>query len=140
MNALNHYVEVGQKWIDGQVKIGQGWFEAIQGLEQFDPSLVWDKTIDAYQASIQASLDTQVAGTKIWFEEVVPVNTLPQTAVDLVKQMQDVTAEVTQAQQTAVDKWFDLLKQIEVKELPLADIEPEQPKKKPVRKTTKKAS
>ncbi|MCB0163815.1 MAG: hypothetical protein KDI79_06300 [Anaerolineae bacterium] len=139
MNAINHYVEVGQKWVDGQVKTGQGWFTAIQGLEQFDPSLLWDKTIEAYRASVQATLDAQVAGTKIWFEEVVPVGNLPQPAVDLVKQMQDVTAEVAQAQQTAVDNWFGLLRQIDVKELPLAGIEPEQPKK-PIRKTANKAS
>lgn len=139
MNAVNHYVEVGQKWVDGQIKIGQGWFESIRGLEQYDPSLIWGKTVEAYQASIQSNLDAEIAGTKIWFEEVMPVNTLPEAAVGLVKQMQDITAEVTKTQQTAVDNWFSLLKQIDVKELSIAGIELEQPKK-PAPKATKKAS
>lgn len=139
MSAVNHYVEVGQKWIDGQIKIGQSWFETMQGLEKFDLGLIWGKTIEAYQASIQSSLDAEVAGTKIWFEEVVPVNNLPQTAVDVVKQMQALTEEITKTQQTAADNWVNLLRKIDVKELPLVDIMPEQ-LKKPAAKATKKAS
>lgn len=125
MNAVNHYLEIGQQWINGQVKIGQGLFETIQGLEQFDAALLWDKSIDAYQAAIQGNLDAEVAGTRVWFEEVAPVNNLPAAALDLVKQMEDMTAEVANTQQTAVDNWFNLLREIDVKELPLVGIKPE---------------
>ncbi|MCB9079486.1 MAG: hypothetical protein H6631_17930 [Anaerolineaceae bacterium] len=120
MNAINHYVEVGQAWANGQVKIGQGLFEAIRGLEQFDAGLIWDKSVEACQAAIQGNLDAEVAGTRILFEEVAPVNNLPAAALDVVKQMQAATAEVAQTQQTAVDNWFNLLRQIDVKNLPLA--------------------
>ncbi|MCB0213681.1 MAG: hypothetical protein KDJ52_30345, partial [Anaerolineae bacterium] len=103
MNAINQYVEVGQKWVNGQVAIGQGLFEAIRGLEQFDAGLIWDKSVEAYQAAVQGNLDAEVAGANIWFAEVVPVQAIPANALDAVKQVQDMTAEFTQAQQTAVD-------------------------------------
>ncbi|HRV96077.1 MAG TPA: hypothetical protein P5526_28250 [Anaerolineae bacterium] len=122
MNAVNQYVEVGQQWIDGQVKIGQGLFESIQGLKQFDAALLWDKSIEAYQAAIQGNLDVEIAGTRILFDEVAAVNNVPAAALDLVKQMEDMTAEVAKTQQTAVDNWFNLLRQIDVKGLPLVGV------------------
>lgn len=122
MNAINHYLEVGQTWANGQVKIGQGLVEAIRGLEQFDAGLIWDKSVEAYQAAVQGSLDAEVAGANIWFEEVVPVSAMPANAVDVVKQMQAATAEFTQAQQAAVDNGFNLLRQVDVKNLPLAGL------------------
>jgi len=122
MNAVNQYVEVGQQWIDGQVKIGQGLFESIQGLDQFDAALLWDKSIEAYQAAIQGNLDVEIAGTRILFDEVAAVNNVPAAALDLVKQMEDMTAEVAKTQQTAVDNWFNLLRQIDVKGLPLVGV------------------
>ena len=123
MNAINQYVEVGQKWVNGQVAIGQGLFEAIRGLEQFDAALIWGKTLEAYQAAVQANLDAEVAGTNVWFEEVVPVNAMPANALDAVKQVQDAAAEITKAQQTAVDNYFELLRKIDVKELPLTGLQ-----------------
>mgnify|MGYP001171561967 CR=1 FL=1 len=122
MSAVNQYVEVGQTWVNGQVKIGQGLVEAIRGLEQFDAGLIWDKSVEAYQAAVQGNLDAEVAGANIWFAEVVPVQAIPANALDAVKQVQDMTAEFTQAQQTAVDNWFNLLRQIDVKDLPLAGL------------------
>ncbi|MCB0191996.1 MAG: hypothetical protein KDJ65_08640 [Anaerolineae bacterium] len=123
MNAFNQYVELGQKWANGQIGIGKGLFEAIRGIEQFDAGLIWDKSLAAYQAAVQGNLDAEVAGANLWFEEVVPVQAMPANALDVVKQMQDMTAEVTQAQQSAVDNLFDLLHKIDVKALPLTNIQ-----------------
>ncbi|MCB0195344.1 MAG: hypothetical protein KDJ65_25580 [Anaerolineae bacterium] len=138
MNALNHYVEVGQTWFDTQVKVGQSWFESLKGLDIANPAPIWTQSLDAYQASLQSTLDAGVAGTKIWFEEVVPVENLPQPAVDVVKQMQAATEKVNETQQTLADNWVNLLRKVDVKELPFASIELEQPKK-PAAKATKKA-
>ncbi|MCB0208516.1 MAG: hypothetical protein KDJ52_04285 [Anaerolineae bacterium] len=129
MNAFNRYVEVGQAWFDTQVKVGQSWFESLKAVEFTNLAPMWDKTIDAYQASLQSTLDAEVAGTKIWFEEVYAVENLPQPAVDVVKQMQAATEKVTETQQTFADNWVTLLRKVDLKELPLAGIELELPKK-----------
>lgn len=125
MNAVNQYLEISQKWVDGQISIGQGWINAMQNLERFDLGLIWDRTIEAQHASVQSVLDAKVAGTEIWFEEVLPVNKLPQTAVDAVHELRAVTNEVTEAQRTVVNGYFSMLRKIDLNELPLVGKEDE---------------
>lgn len=137
MNALKQYVDVYKKWFDIQLNTSQEWFEAMRGIEQFKPDQLLGKTVDAYQASVQGTLDAEVASSKIWFEEVVPVDELPQPAVDLAKQMQKMTEKFTETQQTLADKWFELLRQTEFNALPVAVVE--EPEKKPAPKAAKKA-
>lgn len=120
MNAVNRYVDISKKWFDFQLKTGQEWFETVKGLNEFDPNLFWSKSVEAYQQSIQGSLDAEVAGARIWFEDVVPVKDLPQPVVDIVNQMRGATDKVTEAQQTLADNWFKLLKQVDFNQSPLA--------------------
>ncbi|MCB9076276.1 MAG: hypothetical protein H6631_01665 [Anaerolineaceae bacterium] len=120
MNAVNQYVDISKNWFDFQLKTGQNWFETIKGLNRFDPNLFWIKTVEASQQSIQGSLDAEVAGARILFEDVTSVNELPQPVVDLFNQMYTITDKVTEAQQTFADNWFKLLKQVDFNQSPLA--------------------
>ena len=137
MTVVDQYVDVSKKWFAAQVTLSQNWVEARQGLDQFKPGLIWGKTVDTYQASVQETLDAEVASTRIWFEEVMPLNDLPQPAVDLMKQMQGMTEKVTETQQVFADNWFDLLRKVDGKSLSLAVVEGEQKKLAP--KAAKKA-
>ncbi|MCB0181478.1 MAG: hypothetical protein KDI62_24840 [Anaerolineae bacterium] len=120
MNAVNQYVDISKKWFDFQLKTGQEWFEAVKGLDQFAPNLFWSKSVEAYQQSVQGSLDAEIAGARIWFEDVVPVKDLPEPVVDMFKKMRGATDKVTEAQQTLADNWFKLLKQVDFNQTPLA--------------------
>lgn len=120
MNAVNQYVDISKKWFDFQLKTGQEWFEAVKGLDQFAPNLFWSKSVEAYQQSVQGSLDAEIAGARIWFEDVVPVKDLPEPVVDMFNQMRGATDKVTEAQQTLADNWFKLLKQVDFNQTPLA--------------------
>ena len=137
MTVVDQYVDVGKKWFAAQVTLSQNWVEGMQGLDQFKPDLIWGKTVETYQASVQETLDAEVASTRIWFEEVVPFKDLPEPAVDLMKQMQGMTEKVTETQQVFADNWFNLLRQVNGKSLPLPVVE-EEPKK-PAPKAAKKA-
>ena len=137
MTVVDQYVDVSKKWFAAQVTLSQNWVEAMQGQNQLKPDLIWGKTVDTYQASVQETLDAEVASTRIWFEEVMPLKDLPQPAVDLMKQMQGMTEKVTETQQVFADNWFNLLRQVDGMSLPLPAIEEAQ--KKPTAKAAKKA-
>lgn len=118
MDALNHYVEVVKDWAELQVKTSQDWFGTMQEVDQFKPELIWGKTIEACRTSVQGTLDAEVAGSEILFEEVVPVKNIPDTAVDMVQHLHGITDDIIKVQQSVADKWFDLLKQVDLPELP----------------------
>lgn len=118
MDAVNQYFEVFKKWTELQVKTGQGWIEAVQKTDKFDPGLLLGKTVDASQASIQGTLDAEVEGAEIWFKSVVSLPGMPEEMANLVEPMQGVTKQVIGMQQTVVDNWFGFLKGIDFFELP----------------------
>ena len=113
MDAVNQYLAVVKNWTDGQVKIGQGWFEAVSNLDRFDPALVVAQSFDAYKASVQGTLDAEVAGSKVVFNGLAAIEGLPAEAGSLVKQMQDASEQVANVQQSVVDNWFELLGKID---------------------------
>jgi len=132
MSLGQQYIEVYTTWVEQQVKTGQGLVEAVQEIDKFDPSLVWDKTVDAYQASIQSTLDAEVAGARLYFEDVAGLDYLPEEALNLVDYSKNITEQVTNAQQSLVDSSFELLRKANVKEFVV-----ELPQAQPVKKTAK---
>lgn len=132
MNFGKKYFEVYATWMDQQVKTGQGWVEAMQGMDKFDPSLMWDKTLNAYQAAIQSTLDAEVAGATLYFEDVAGVKGLPQEALKVVDYFKGITGQVTDAQQNLVDGGFEFLRKTDVSGLVL-ELPQAQPAKKPAK-------
>ena len=116
MDLGKKYQDVFTRWTDLQVKTGQAWLEAVQKTDIFDPSLVWDKTIDAYETSIQGTLDAEVAGARLWFEEMMAAKGLPEETVEWVKQAQSLTEQFGGMQHDFVKTWFSYLRQIDVPE------------------------
>ncbi|MCB0193021.1 MAG: hypothetical protein KDJ65_13840 [Anaerolineae bacterium] len=112
MNAVNNYVDVSKKWFDFQVKTGQDLFEALRNVNEINPGLVWNTSVAASEASVQETLNAEVAGAQIVFDEVAAVGNLPAPAVELVKQMQGLTGQFTDTQRAFVENWFNLLKQV----------------------------
>jgi hypothetical protein len=114
MDAVNQYLDVVKNWTDGQVKTGQGWFEAVQKMERFDPALIWAQSLEAYKASVQGTLDAEVAGSKVVFNGLAAIEGLPAEAGNLVKQIQGASEQITHMQQSLVDNWFELLGKIDL--------------------------
>ncbi|MCB0211783.1 MAG: hypothetical protein KDJ52_20760 [Anaerolineae bacterium] len=112
MNAVNNYVDVSKKWFDFQVKTGQDFVEVLRNVNEFNPALVWNKSVAASEASVQESLNAEVAGAQILFDEVAAVDNLPAPAIELVKQMQGLTGQFTDTQRAFVENWFNLLKKV----------------------------
>ncbi|MCB0167120.1 MAG: hypothetical protein KDI79_23025 [Anaerolineae bacterium] len=112
MNAINNYVDVNKNWFDFQLKTGQDLFETLRNVSEFNPSLVWNKSVAASEASVRETLNAEVAGAQILFNEAVAVDNLPPAAVEVVKQMQGLTGQFTETQRAFVDNWFNLLKQV----------------------------
>ena len=120
MDWGKQYLNVVKDWAELQVKTGQGWVEAVQATDKFDPGLIWGKSIDACQASAQGTLDAEVAGSRIWFEGVAAMEGLPKEVAGMVQQMQGFNKQVTGMQQEFVNAWFELLKQTKFSEFPFA--------------------
>jgi hypothetical protein len=116
MDMFKKYLEVFQNWSDVQMKAGQGWLETVQGIDKFDSKLIWEKTLDAYQASVQGTLDAEKTGFHILFEEVASVKDMPKEATGLVKNLQGMNEQFTGMQQEFVDTWFKALRQFDLPE------------------------
>ncbi len=119
MEFGKQYFDVYTTWAERQMKVGQDFFEALQGADKFDPSLMWDKTLEAYQASIQGTLDAEVAGAHLLFEDMAGLDYLPQEAIQLVDRSKEVAEQVTNVQQTVVDNGFEFLRKFDAKRLAL---------------------
>ena len=132
MSFGKQYVDVYTTWVEQQVKIGQGFVEAVQAIDIFDPSLVWDKTLDAYQASIQSTLDAEVAGARLYFEDVAGIENLPEDVLKVVDYSKNITEQLTNAQQSLVNTSFEFLRKVDVKGFVV-----ELPQAPPVKKTAK---
>lgn len=107
MDAMSELFEVTKQWVDLQAKTGQDWFTAMQNMKEIEPGMVWEKTVDSYQASIQGTLDAEGAGAEVWFKAVA---TLPGMSTELVEPVHDFSKQFINLQQKAVDYWFDFLR------------------------------
>lgn len=118
MDMFKQYQEVFKNWSELQVKTGKNWLETMQEVDKFDAKLIWGKTLDAYQTSVQGSLDAEKTGFQIWFEEVALLKELPKEATDLVKNVQGINEQFTGMQQEFVNIWFNNLRQLDFTPLP----------------------
>lgn len=107
MDTVSELFEVSKKWIDLQAKTGQDWVETMQEMKEIEPGMIWEKTVNSYQASIQGTLDAEGAGAEVWFKAVA---TLPGMSASLVEPVQGLSKQVISLQQTVVDYWFDFLR------------------------------
>ncbi len=128
MNFGKKYFDVYVIWAEQQVKTGQNWVEAMQGMNEFEPSLMWDKTLAAYQAAIQNTLAAEATGARLMFEDMAEVKGLPQEAIKVVDYFKDMTGQVTNVQQSLVDRGFEMMRKADVSGFV---IELPQPAKKP---------
>lgn len=117
MDPVTQYMEVCKKWTDLQLQVNRDWVEALKKNESLETDLMWEETLDAFQTSIQGTLDAEVSVSKIWFEEVASVPGIPEQITGLVQPMHGVTKQIIGMQQAFTDSWFKLLRQISVPKL-----------------------
>jgi hypothetical protein len=100
-----------QDWAELQIKTWQDWFEAVQGADKLELGLIWEKSIAAWQGSVNSTLQTQVEGVRLWAEGVKAIPGLPKEATTLVQPLLDVTEDWIEMQQQFSDRWFEVVKQ-----------------------------
>jgi hypothetical protein len=111
MDWIKQTQELYKDWSDFQLKSWQGWGEAVQAGEKFDPDLIWAKSLEVWHDSVADTLNTQVKGARLWAEGITSIQGLPEGTIDLVKNLQTVTEDWIGMQQQFSDRWFEIVKQ-----------------------------
>lgn len=111
MDWIKQFQVLYQDWAELQIKTWQDWFEAVQEADKLDPSLIWEKSVAAWQGSVNGTLQTQVEGTRLWAEGVKAIPGLPQEAATLVQPLQAMTEQWIETEQKFSDRWFKVVTQ-----------------------------
>lgn len=117
MDLINQNLEVANHWAELQLQAWTGWLDAVQKADKFDPAVIWAKTLETCQETVQGTLEAQGAGSQLLFEEVASVKGFPKEAVDLAEYMQDLTEQWLELQGQFYDDWFALLKRADIFDL-----------------------
>jgi hypothetical protein len=111
MDWLKQFEGLYQDWAEFQFKTWQDWFEAVQKADKFDPGLIWEKSVAAWQGSVNDTLQAQVEGTRLWAEGVKAIPGLPKEATPFVQPLQTMTKQWLEAEQQFSDRLFEVVMQ-----------------------------
>lgn len=118
MDYLKQNLEVANQWAEAQRKTWTDWFEAVQKTDEFDPGLIWTKTLDASQESVHKTLEAQQVGSQLCFKAVAEVNGLPKEVVGLTENLQAMMEQWFGLETQVCDNWFAVLKQADLPKFP----------------------
>lgn len=118
MDWMNQTQEMFKTWTDVQKKTWDTWLDGVKQFDASQPTQVWEKTLDAWQASIKNTLNAQVEGSRIWAESVTSVKGAPQGTADWANQVQEMTKRWTDMQEQMWNNWFEVMKKMEPAKFP----------------------
>jgi gas vesicle protein len=117
MDWMTQSQDLFKSWMDMQMKTWDSWFKSMQETEKMDPTQMWVKSIEAWQATIKNTLSAQVEGSRIWAESVSSLQGAPDVTGDWAKQVQGMAKNWTELQQQMWDNWFEAIKNADPAEL-----------------------
>lgn len=104
-------------WTNVQQKTWEGWLDSMKNFDAAQPGQLWEKTVDAWHASVKNALNAQVEGGRIWAESVTSFQGVPKEAGDWAKQIEQMSKQWVDLQQQLWDNWFDTIKKADMTKL-----------------------
>jgi hypothetical protein len=98
-------------WIETQQRLLTSWLDTVRNAGGATNSTLWNNTLDAWQRSIQQTLDTQVQWIDNWIQQLKTVEGIPPQMRAQIQQGEELFRRWTQAQRQLWQGWFEIVKQ-----------------------------
>jgi hypothetical protein len=117
MEATKQAEDLFKTWTEAQTRMWNDWLKALQGVGQPQFSQVWERTVDAWDQSIQKTLDEQMDWTRRWSESFTTSKGTSKEMVDWAKQGQDMLIRWIETQKLLWTNWFGIVKKLDPSEM-----------------------
>ena len=88
------------------------WIETMRSLGSGQGTTMWNETIQAWERSVQQSLDAQTTWVRSWTESLANANGIPQEMRDQVRAGQEALQQWTDAQRQLWQNWFGVIQNL----------------------------
>jgi hypothetical protein len=102
-------------WAQTQQKLLTNWLDTMQRFSGTASPELWTKTVDAWQASVKQTLDTQEEWIRQWTVTLANTKGVPQELQDLARQGQEQLQRWIEVERQLWQNWFNIVKDINFK-------------------------
>lgn len=102
--------EMFKAWSDAQKKLMENWAESMKGIGVPQGTEFWEKTLAAWEETLEKSTKTQIEWTEKWIENLKSMEGMPEQAVKSTERFQEMTQRWTSTQEQLWAKWFEMLR------------------------------
>ena len=99
-------------WADTQQQQLTNWFDTMRGLGGMPSLATWHQTVEAWQKSVQETLDVQAEWTRNWTEALASAKGNPEKLRGLFEQGQEQLQRWIDTERQIWQVWFDIVKDI----------------------------
>ena len=117
MEATKQSEDVMKRWTEAQTKMWSDWLKAMQGVARPPSTQIWEGTVEAWDRSIQNTLDAQLEWTRHWAETFAVGSNSPKEMVDWAKQGQEMLSRLIDTQKLLWRNWFEIVKKLDPSDL-----------------------
>jgi hypothetical protein len=100
-------------WADMQSKLQESWLKAFQRSATPQPTDPWEKTVQVWEESVKAILDTQVECAKLWAKSFIPLNSISEERSDWARQGEEMITQWTEIHKRLWEAWFSLAQRVD---------------------------
>ena len=99
-------------WADTQQQLLTNWFDTMRGLGGTPSQATWHQTVEAWQKSVQETLDVQQEWISNWTEKLASAKGNPEELRGLLRQGQEQMQRWIDTERQIWQVWFDVVKDI----------------------------
>jgi hypothetical protein len=104
--------DVIKRWAELQQKLLTSWLDTVRNLGGEQSAKVWSETLEAWQQSINQTMDTQANWARNWAETFAAAEGAPEGVREQVRRGQEVLQLWTDAQKELWQNWFKSMKTV----------------------------
>jgi hypothetical protein len=110
MSASTPGADLIKAWAETQQRLLATWLEMVRGAGGTPGTAVWSKTVEAWQSSVQQTLDAQQEWFRLWAETLTTAKGSPEELQERARQGQEVLQRWSDAQRQLWQGWFDIVR------------------------------
>jgi hypothetical protein len=99
-------------WAQAQQKLLTDWLDTLRKLGGTPTLELWTKTVDAWQSSVNETLDAQAKWTQQWTETVANAEGTPEELRELVRKGREQLQHWAEAERELWQGWFNVVREI----------------------------
>src|SRR5256885_9402207 len=97
-------------WAETQQKLLTDWLDTLRKLGGTPTLELWTKTVDAWQSSVQETLDARAEWTRQWTETLANAKGTPEELRELARKGREQLQNRAESQRELWQAWFNIVK------------------------------